>query len=423
MLSSLWERTAPEAPATRPLVDTVAAEVAVIGAGYTGLSAALHLAASGVSVSVLEARGIGAGGSGRNAGLVNAGMWIRPNEVLSALGPIHGERLLNLLSEAPRAVFDLVREHEIQCEAEHRGTMHCAVGESGMRELKGRAAQWLQRGAPVRLLDAAETARKLGTDAYPMALLDLRAGTIQPLAYARGLARAAITAGAVIFTGSAVVDARRLEGSWIVRTRGGSVRAKWVVVATDAYATGPWASVREEQVPLPYFNVATEPLADRALASILSERQGAWDTRMVLRSFRLDQLGRLVFGSVGALRGTGNRVHTAWARDAIGKTFPQLDSVRLEHAWHGTIGMTPNKLPRFHQLGPNVIAFNGYNGRGIAPGTVFGRLLAQFITGTIEPGDLPVPITDVQPAALRGAREVLYSLGSQAVHLAETCLG
>ncbi len=299
----LWEASAPPAPATGALAGEVSVDVAVVGGGFTGCSAALHLAEGGASVAVLEAEEIGFGGSGRNVGLVNAGMWVMPDDLPGELGEVHGERLLRLLGEAPRAVFELVERHAIACEVERQGTLHCAVGPKGLDELKERERQWRSRGAPVRLLDAAETQAKVGTAAYAGALLDERAGTIQPLAYVRGLARAAVEAGAQFFTASPVTAATDEGATWLLRTPKGAVRARSVVVATDAYATGVFPQIRQEQVHLPYFNMATPPLGDNLRRSILPERQGVWDTKEILSSFRFDQAGRLVFGSVGALRG------------------------------------------------------------------------------------------------------------------------
>lgn len=172
----------------------------VIGGGYTGLSTALHLAAEGTRVVVLEGKEVGFGGSGRNVGLVNAGLWVLPDEVPRVLGPLYGDRLLAALGEGPRIVFDLVARHGMACEATPAGTLHCAVGKAGYGQLEQRAEQWQRRGAPVQLLDARATAARTGSTAYTGALLDRRAGTIQPLAYVRGLAHAAIGAGATLHT-------------------------------------------------------------------------------------------------------------------------------------------------------------------------------------------------------------------------------
>lgn len=418
----LWEASASAAPQTTALSTTLHVDAVVVGAGYTGLSAALYLAERGARVVVLDAQTIGFGGSGRNVGLVNPGMWVMPSALPAELGEVLGNRLLTQLGNAPSQVFELIERHGMECEPVRSGTLHCAPDATGLRALQERASQWQKLGAPLRVLSQAETAQKTGTDAYLGALLDLRAGTVQPLAYARGLAHAALAAGAQLFTHTAV-NAVHDEGQhWRLNTSsGGTVHAPWVIVATNAYsnAQGPWGALQAELVRLPYFNLATAPLPPTLLKQILPERQGVWDTRQVLTSFRLDRQGRLVLGSVGALRGMGQPIHRGWGQRALVRLFPQLSGMRFEHEWYGEIGMTSNALPRFHQLARNTLAFCGYNGRGIAPGTVLGRELARLVLGETTTADLPLPVTDTAPARLKAARERFYEIGSQISHLAD----
>lgn len=415
----LWEESAPQPPATHPLEGEARTDVAVIGAGYTGLSTALHLAERGIAATVIEAAEIGFGGAGRNVGLVNAGMWVMPETLVSALGPGYGNRLLEILGAGPACVWELVRRHGIDCEANPVGTLHAGVGEKGFAELAERARQWQARGAPVELLDREAAAGALGTGFYRGALLDRRAGTIQPLAYARGLARAALRAGAVIHTSTPATGLERDGTGWRIETPAGRLRAGRVVVATDAYTRLVMQDIARQQVMLPYFNLATQPLPPDVVKTVLPGRQGVWDTKEVLLSFRYDARNRLVFGSVGALRNTGTAVHRAWAKRALRRIYPQIGRVEFESGWFGHIGMTADNLPRFHRLDEGVFAFCGYNGRGIAPGTVFGRAMAAFLAGETRAEDLPLPLSQPAPATLRGLRSAFYEAGAQLVHLTE----
>ncbi|MDI7861872.1 FAD-binding oxidoreductase [Rhizobiaceae bacterium n13] len=414
----LWEKTAPLPPATAPLSGNVTADVVIVGGGFTGLSSALHLAETGTKVVLLEAVEIGFGGAGRNVGLINGGMWVMPNDIPGVLGPVHGERALELLGGAPLLVRELVERHRIDCEIQTNGTLHLAVGNEGLAEIKERHRQWAARGAPVQLLSAEETASRVGSSAYAGALFDPRAGTIQPLAYVRGLARAAVNAGVTLHTGSAVVGTERDGSGWKVRTANGAVSAKWIIVATDAYSTGPWEKVRTEQVHLPYFNFATVPLGDNIRKSILPNCEGCWDTKEILSSFRMDKAGRLIFGSVGALRNTGYAIHRAWAKRSLKRLFPQLGDIEFECAWYGKIGMTDDAVPRFHKFAENVVGFSGYNGRGIAPGTAFGKVLANHVLGGISEEDLPLPLTEPRDQSFRAVREAYYEAGAQIAHFA-----
>lgn len=417
----LWAQTAPK-PVECPALDGAkTADIAIVGGGYTGLSAALELAERGLSVRLLEAVSIGHGGSGRNVGLVNAGLWVRPSALLDLLGPLYGPRLLHVLGNGPSEVFARVERHGMECEAVRNGTLHCGVGEDGARELSERATEWQAHGAPVELLDASATQGAVGSTAYRAALLDRRAGTIQPLAYARGLARAAQEAGAWLHADSPVRSVTRSGAAWTLSTPGGSVTAARILVATNAYTKGLWPQLREELVHLPYFNFATVPLPGTVRETILPGGQGCWDTKDVLTSFRFDAANRLVLGSVGALRGAGRPIHERWARATLRRLFPTLGpimgKIAFDSAWYGMIGMTADAVPRFHRLDEGVVSVSGYNGRGIAPGTVFGRLMAGHLAGEIAESELPLPVTPPTAQSFRALREGFYEYGAQIAHL------
>ncbi len=411
----LWVTTAPDAPALDILEGHHITDVAVIGGGYTGLSAALHLAESGTDVTLLEAKEIGHGGSGRNVGLVNAGLWMFPDDVVKVMGPDNGERLLSILGNSPDLVFGLISKHGIQCEAIRKGTLHCAHSPGGFDQLKNREAQWKRRGAPVTLLDQGAAAPKIGSQAFHGALLDKRAGTVQPLAYAYGLARSAVKAGAQLFCGSPVTTFERRQGRWHLSTPKGNIIARSVIIATGGYTEHFNPGLKQTFIPFNYFQFSTPPLPEKIRRTILPGGQGAWDTNLVLSSYRLDQDGRLVVGSVGQMDRFALGLHQQWAKRTLAKVFPQIGPVAFEHAWHGCIAMTTDHIPRFFKLDNNLVMVTNYNGRGIGPGTVFGQLMADFVL-TSDENAIPLPVSSAKPIFLRNLRRFYYEAGARLYH-------
>jgi glycine/D-amino acid oxidase-like deaminating enzyme len=391
------------------------AEVAIIGGGYTGLSAALHLAETGTDVTLLEAREIGFGGAGRNVGFVNAGLWLMPDEVVRIVGQPHGERLLEVLGASPDLVFDLIEKHGIACEAARKGTLHCAHSSGGFKELQQREAQWKRRGAPVTLLSREEAAPRIGSDRFFGALFDQRAGLIQPLAYAYGLAEAAKRAGARLHIDSPVTDLKRESRGWRLTTPGGVVLAKAVILATLGYPDFAFRQREKELIPFNYFQFATAPLTEDVRKTILPGGEGALDTNMILSSFRLDQAGRLLIGSVGQVENLGYTLHHGWAQRTLRKIFPQVGPIALEYAWNGRIAMTTDHIPRFHLLDENLVSVSSYNGRGIGPGTVFGKLLAGLVQGA-SPETIPLPVSEPKSILTRSLRGLYYETGARIYH-------
>ena len=422
---NLWAYSAPPAPTTTRLEGNIKCQVAIIGGGFTGLSTALHLAEAGIDCIVLEAKDIGFGGSGRNVGLVNAGMWMRPDDIVATMGEAVGGRLVSELGDGPAYVFDLIAKHAIECEAVRSGTLHLAVGEAGVKEITIRARQWQQREAPVEALPAARAAELTGAQGFAGALLDRRAGTVQPLGYARGLARAAIAAGARIASATPVLEGRRDGDTIILRTAQGEIRTEKLVIASNAYSgvvpSMTWSQHRSELVPMYYFQFATSPLPADVIGRILPEGHGCWDTGLVMTSFRTDKAGRLIYGSIGSLDAIGRIAHEPFARRAVHAIFPFLGDVTFEYWWDGQIGMTANNLPTFHQPDKNVWSISGYNGRGISPGTVFGRALAQVTLG--NPDAMMLPVAPVSPDRLRAAKSTFYDVGAAAKHFIDHRLG
>ena len=411
----LWADTAPSPPKLGRIEGERRTDVAVIGGGYTGLSAALHLAEAGTDTLLLEAKEIGYGGAGRNVGFVNAGLWLMPDEVVRRMGQKYGEHLLEVLGASPDLVFELIQKHGIACEPVRKGTLHCAHSPGGFEELQQREAQWKRRGAPVTLLTREEAAPRIGSDRFHGALFDQRAGTIQPLSYAYGLAEAAKRSGAHLYVDSPVTTLEKDSGCWRLTTPTGAVLAKSVILATLGYPDFAFKDRQKEIIPFNYFQFATSPLTDDARKTVLPGGEGALDTNMILSSFRMDHAGRLLVGSVGQVEKGGYSVHKNWAQRTIKQIFPQVGPISLDYAWNGQIAMTTDHIPRFHMLADNLVSVSSYNGRGIGPGTVFGKLLAGLIHGA-PPDTIPLPVSKPRGILTRNLRGLFYETGARLYH-------
>jgi glycine/D-amino acid oxidase-like deaminating enzyme len=413
--SILWRASARQPFETTPLNRDLDVDLVIVGGGFTGTAAALEAATRGASVCLLEAEIIGHGGSGRNVGLVNAGLWLPPDTVIAQMGEAAGRKLIDVLADGPRRVFSLIEREGIDCEATRNGTLHLAHSAKGLKDIAERCRQGNRDGAPLQLLDAAEAARRTGTTAYHAALLDPRAGTIQPFAYCRGLAQAAQRKGAHIHDRSPVTAIKRLGGLWIVEANGRRVRARSLLVATNAYQLGIETPFRPEFTAMSYCQFATEPMLGTARRDILPGGEGCWDTALVMSSFRVDQNGRLIVGGVGNSDGPGAAIHHAWARRMLRRLFPAIGDMKFEHAWRGRIAMTADHIPKIVAFGPDAYACFGYSGRGIAPGTVFGtQAAAALLSGTTE--DLPIAPVEHYSEQFTSIKSAYYELGASLAH-------
>ncbi len=360
-----------------PLVGETQADVCVVGGGYTGLSAALHLAEAGLDVVLLEANRVGWGASGRNGGQVGIGQrqdqdWL---ERVAGQGPARA--LWDLGLEAVALVKALVARHGIECDL-RPGVAHVAhrVRDAAEhRDYAEKLARDYGYGGALPL-DRAEAAAMLGTEAYHGGIHFTEAAHLHPLDYARGLARAAAAAGVRIHETSRMLrrDGRRVE------TAEGAATARQVVLALNGYHGDLEPGLSARVMPINNFIVATAPLGDRA-AAIIPSGVAAADSRFVVNYWRMSADGRLLFGGGESYGWRFPRDIPALVRPRLAAVYPALAAAPIDYAWGGTLAITVNRMPAFRRLAPGVYAAGGYSGHGVALATLAGKLIAEAATG------------------------------------------
>ncbi|MBD0275390.1 MAG: FAD-binding oxidoreductase, partial [Acetobacteraceae bacterium] len=403
---SLWAAVTPPGPDLPALRGAEAADVAVVGAGFTGLSTALHLRRAGVDAAVMEAAEPGWGASGRNNGQVIPTLSRPDPEDIVRRHGAAGERFVRLLRDSASILFDLAREERIEAEAEQTGWVQPVHSPGRMKIAERRVRQWSAVGANVELLDHPATRELLGSDAWFGGWLNRTGGHVNPLALARGLARSVLCTGGRVFARSPVTALGREGDRWVLRTgAGGELRARALVLATNAYSLEFTKAVRpdiaRQVVPVLSWQMATEPVSDNLRGTIIAARQAVSDTHGELWFARYDARNRLVTG--GALAAPFHRADRLkpYIGGRLRRIWPQLGEVRFTHVWNGYVGMTRDFLPRIHRLGPDAFAWAGCNGRAVALSVALGRELAAAARG-VDPVTLALPFSDPRPVPLHG---------------------
>jgi len=406
---SLWAATAPAPADTPPLAEPARADICVIGGGYCGLSAALHLAEQGTDTILLEAREPGWGGSGRNGGQVIPGLKYDPADLKAKFGEEHGRRLVDFAGRTADTVFDLIDKHAMDVPHVRAGWIQGAHTEAGLDEVARRAEQWAAWGASTELLDRDTVAQKLGTDNYLGGWIDRRGGAIQPLAFARGLVRAALGAGARIHGGTSVTKLERRGERWLVHTdRGVTVDAGRVLLATNGYTGDLVPRLRRTVIAVNSYQIATEPLTDNLRKTILPEGHVSSDTRKLLLYFRFDHQGRLLMGGRGPFREPNGPEDWAHLERVLGKMFPQIKDTPIAHRWCGRVAITRDFLPHIHEPEPGLLVDIGCMGRGVGLQTTMGKALARYL-GSGNKSDLPFPILPIVPIPAHGLNRLYVS--------------
>ncbi|MCC7426304.1 MAG: FAD-binding oxidoreductase [Alphaproteobacteria bacterium] len=384
-------RTAGAALNLPALAGSHGVDIAIVGGGISGCSAALHAAERGARVIVIEARTVGWGASSRNAGHLPASTKYEPQELIDTYGPVFGERILNASETGPLVMDELIKRHGIACEFSIPGIINAAHTPETLKKLEQRARFWQERGRPVEALSRERLAELLGSNVYLGGVLDRRGGAVNPLAYVRGLARAAIKAGAQIHEGTRATALAREGSRWRLSVAGGEVRADFVLLCTNAHTDTLWPSLRQSIIPVRTVQFTTKPLSENLRRSILPERQLLLDTRRTPISLRMYPDGRLHFGG-GPFMRAGLVPDWRAMLGRVNEVLPQLGEVEMEEAWAGWMAFNRYDAWQMHSLAPGLLAVLGCNGRGVTQATIYGRDLALHATG-VPASELTLPMS------------------------------
>ena len=362
------------------------ADVCVVGGGYTGLSAALHLAQRGYSVVLVEAHKVGWGASGRNGGQVGSGQRQDQVWIEKTVGRENAHRLWSLAEEAKALVKSLIADHQMPVTF-RPGIAHACWSAAEVRHARTYAEKLHRDYGYDQLepLDQPAIRRLIGSPVYKGGEVDRGAGHIHPLNYALGLASAAAKAGVRIYEASEV---HRVEpgAKPVVRTSAGHVTCDQVILAGNGYLGQLNMAVAAKVMPINNFIVATEPLGDRA-AGILAEPIAVADTKFVVNYWRLSDDNRLLFGG-GESYGYRFPDIVRTVSKSMLKIYPQLRDAKITHAWGGTLAITMNRMPCFTRPAQNILSASGYSGHGVAMATLAGKLLAEATAAQSERFDL-----------------------------------
>jgi len=382
-----------------PLLGEHSADVCVIGAGFTGISTALHLAERGYNVHVVEANKVGWGASGRNGGQIIGGI-----SGENSIAKHHGRDVEEVFGEMRWAGHQIIRDrvdqYDIQCDLKF-GYLDVAIKQRHLRDIEADCERLTRANFPhdFRILSKAETSDIIGTDAYIGSFLNMGNGHLHPLKLCIGEARAAVSQGATIYEQSPVVRIDHGSKARVI-TEHGAITADAVVLAGNAYHTLE-RKLGGIMFPVRSFIVATEPLCEETVARINPQDLAVCDPNFVLKYFRLSADKRLLFGGRINYFGEDPDFIKRKLREKLATIYPDLKNIRIDYAWGGTIGVPVTRVPLLGKVAPNVFYCQGYSGHGVNVTHLAGRIMADAVAGTMEQFDL---FADVKPFIVPGAR-------------------
>ncbi|PID50028.1 MAG: FAD-dependent oxidoreductase [Proteobacteria bacterium] len=388
--NSWYTATAHHLPPFPSLQNAETADVCIIGAGYTGLSAALHLAQQGYKVIVLEAHRVGWGASGRNGGQVGHGLNQDQFELEKNFGNEMAHCLWDMTQEAVQLCHDLIKTYQIDCDWQE-GIIHATHRQRFVAEYQAYVEK-LQRDyhyQAIQFLDKAVIRHEIGSEDFYGGILNKQSAHLHPLNYALGLARAARQAGVVIYENSPVKHYSNGQFVKIKTSQAqGEVTSQYLLLACNGYLDGLNSKLAARAMPINNYMIATEPLSETLAQELIRNRYAVADSRFVVNYFRLSADNRLLFGGGESYSPHFPKDIYALVQPRLLKIYPQLKDVQLDYAWGGTLAITLNRLPNFSRLAPNVLSASGYSGHGVALASLAGKLMAEAVSGSAERFDI-----------------------------------
>jgi glycine/D-amino acid oxidase-like deaminating enzyme len=408
---SLWRATSASEVDTYALEEPIEADVVVVGAGFTGLRAALELAQANCRVVVLESNFVGWGASGRNGGQVNPmPPFNGPAELYQAVGPVYGDRITELYLDSANELFGLIKDHNIECGARQNGWIRVDHSAEARKQNAANACAWNQIRPVFEQVDGDRLVQMTGTNSYTSAVVNSVGGAVHPYNLAHGLAAAAMRAGAEIFTDSPVKTMTRQDRRWHVATPNDRVVCERLLLCTNGYTDSLYPGLEKSVVPLVSIQVASDPLSEEQVGHLLPGGQTISDSRRVIMFARREPDNRFVYGSLGQANRHGVISGFETLINDLRRVFPSLRNVEWKYRWGGHVAMTADHIPHMHEPEPGVLSGLGYNGRGVAMSHVMGRLLAERAIGKAAE-DLPIPVTSIKGFPMHAA----HRLGSRIV--------
>lgn len=408
-----WYAASCDEPDLQPeLQESISCDVCIIGAGFTGLSAALTLADSGVDVVLLDAHRVGWGASGRNGGQLGSGQRLEQDELEQRYGLQQARSLWDIAEASKRHVKKLIKAHDIDCDY-RAGIVHVNHKRRFDRETEAYVAKLNEKYQyeHISFANQNEIRQRLASEAYYSGSVDTGSGHLHPLKLAFGYARAACEKNVRVYENTEVVKYTDAKGRVVVKTKRGDISTRQLLLACNGYLGNLNQQVASSVMPINNYIIATEPLEPELARSLVKDNMAVADSKFVVNYFRVSSDNRLLFGGRESYGYRFPADIKTFVRSAMLDIYPQLEDVSIDYGWGGTLAITMNRMPYIKTLSPNVISSSGYSGHGVGMATLAGKLCAEALTDKMDNFDVMAAVDHMAFPGGTMLRSPLLKLG------------